>query len=233
MSDIETADAPLTAAELAKLNAGIAHQLHDRVPLDARPAPQPEGASAALFDDGIDPSSEAGRYRDPYIRLIVAHSEALSETLNDFGDAIRKLRRDNHELQIALAEMKVALVEVTAKANQTDLIVQRLQVDRQGPAGPQGPMGRDGRDGAQGPAGPRGNRGQKGWGIAAWEIDAANYRVTAALENGETAPPLNLRALFETYDAAVSDLEDRDIVSAAAESRARNEQEAEAAHWSR
>jgi hypothetical protein len=52
-----------------------------------------------------------------------------------------------------------------------------------------------------------------------------------SFSNGETGPAICLLSLFQAYDAAVAELEDRDIAGAAADSRARAEQELEASRW--
>lgn len=153
--------------------------------------------------------------------------EPMQEALNDVADAIGKLRRENQELRIALAEMKVALVEVTAKANETSFVVQRLQIDRTGPAGPPGPMGRDGKDGAVGPRGEKGSRGQRGFEIVGWKVDVAGYQAVPVFYDNSEGPPLNLRPFFERYNA---DTEGDDVALAVeqmAHSRAALELETE------
>ena len=226
----EKADPPLTGAEIAAINADVIAQMRAResapVPSEARaPTPfagrEPEGGVGASSDDGIEPGSFAATFRDPYVRLITATGEALVEGLNDVAGAVSKLRRENQELRIALAEMKVALAEVTTKANQTDLTVQRLQIDRRGPAGPPGPQGRDGRDGSPGPRGEKGGRGQRGFEITGWKVDVAAYHATPVFYDNSEGPPLNLHPFFERYNA---DTENDDVdfeTERAALSRAR------------
>jgi predicted NodU family carbamoyl transferase len=54
-----------------------------------------------------------------------------------------------------------------------------------------------------------------------------------AFSTGERGPAIALLALFQAYDAAVSVIEDREIVAAAQEARTEAERQAEAARWAR
>jgi hypothetical protein len=186
-------------------------------PLEPAPVEPPdrlEYALVARLDDADLPADSAARqYKNPLVRFVVATVEPAVEAVGSLYAEISELREENRKLQVELAELKSKLSEVSAKYNETSFIVARLRIDNKGDPGPPGPVGRDGRDGVQGPPGPKGNRGQKGLGIAAWEIDAANYMVTAHLENGETAPVLNLRGIVEQAYAdgqLTDDLDDRE-----------------------
>jgi hypothetical protein len=116
------------------------------------------------------------------------------------------------------------------------LILENLRITQRGERGidgDRGPPGRDGRDGV-GQIGPRGERGERGLPaprISAWEPYPERFEIVPVLSTGERGPAIALLALFQAYDAAVQELEDRDIVSAAADSRARNEAETERANW--
>jgi hypothetical protein len=104
-----------------------------------------------------------------------------------------------------------------------------------GSDGARGVPGRDGRDGVgqPGPAGSRGDRGEPAPRLATWSVDAERFVVTPIFGDGTSGAALNLLSLFQSYDQAVSDIEDRDIVSAAAASRAEAEREAEAVRQGR
>jgi hypothetical protein len=52
------------------------------------------------------------------------------------------------------------------------------------------------------------------------------------MSDGSTGAPLNLMALFASYDRATAVLDDRDLASAAAEARAETERQTES-HWAR
>jgi hypothetical protein len=222
MGDVETVRASATEAKIIALNRDLAARL---AAAPASAAPEPEGASAALFD--VEPSSEAARYRDPYIRLIVAMHEGLVEALNDIGAAIGKLRSENAGLKLELAQLKGALAETTRKADTTDFVLQRLRLENKGDPGPPGPMGRDGRDGCQGPPGPKGSRGQRGYEISGWKIDPEGYRATPEFYDNSSGPALNLYPFFEQFNR---DTEGDDVALAterAALSRASVELETE------
>ena len=57
------------------------------------------------------------------------------------------------------------------------------------------------------------------------------FSITPLMGDGSNGPVLSLLSLFQSYDAATNDIEDRDLVSAAANSREAAEQEAEASRW--
>ena len=65
-----------------------------------------------------------------------------------------------------------------------------------------------GKAGIKGPPGNKGDRGERGLVgepgpvIIGWQVDRQNYRALPVLSDGSEASPLNLRELFEEYDAS-------------------------------
>jgi hypothetical protein len=64
-----------------------------------------------------------------------------------------------------------------------------------------GPDWKAGPSGRKGEPGPRGQRGDPGPVIAAWDIDRKRFIATPVLSDGSKGPPLNLRELFEQFQA--------------------------------
>ena len=242
MSDVETADALLTAAELAKLNAGIARQLHDRASLAARVEPdealpparrrKPLGlrpaADDAVASEARPPADEdrfAG-YDDPAIGLVVESNELLI-------DLVKDVRRD---FELKVARLEAQLNKIAGENEALKLIVEHARAATRGEPGVPGPRGvggRDGQQGATGPQGPPGPRGAAAAKITAWTINSDEFSMTPVTSDGSNGATLYLRELFEAYHNAVSYLEDADLVEAARESRQAAEAEAERAHWAR
>jgi hypothetical protein len=84
------------------------------------------------------------------------------------------------------------------------------------------------------PPGVRGERGERGMPapmIAAWEPCPERFEIIPVFSTGERGPPIALLSLFQTYDSATSELDDRDIAAAAADAHARAEAELEASRW--
>ena len=111
-----------------------------------------------------------------------------------------------------------------------------MRISTRGESGRDGARGVPGRDGQQGPIGPRGERGERGQAaraIVEWRPDPVAFTIQAVLSDGSVGPMIALRSLFESYDAAVSLIEDRDLTEAAQTARALAEQEAERARWAR
>ena len=163
-------------------------------------------------------------------------AEALDTAIAIDRDGDELFRERIGELRSQVSELKAALIEARHEVRELKLIQESLRISTRGESGRDGARGVPGRDGQQGPIGPRGERGERGLPaprISAWEAHPERFEVVPVFSTGERGPPIALLALFQAYDAAVSDLEDRDIVSAAAESRARNEAEVEARHWAR
>jgi hypothetical protein len=179
--------------------------------------------------------SEAARARAATMGDV---AEALDTAIAIDRDGDELFRERIGELRSQVSELKAALIEARHEVRELRLVQESLRISTRGESGRDGARGvpgRDGRDGV-GIAGPRGERGERGLPaprISAWEAHPERFEVVPVFSTGERGPPIALLALFQAYDAAVSDLEDRDIVSAAAESRARNEAEVEARHWAR
>jgi hypothetical protein len=66
-----------------------------------------------------------------------------------------------------------------------------------------GPDWKAGPSGRKGEPGPRGQRGEPGpvRDIAAWDIDRKRFTASPVLTDGSKGPPLNLRELFEQFQA--------------------------------
>jgi hypothetical protein len=61
--------------------------------------------------------------------------------------------------------------------------------------------------GLQGPAGPKGARGERGVTgppIVGWAVDRERYLAYSLMSNGRPGPALELRALFEQFQAETS-----------------------------
>ena len=118
------------------------------------------------------------------------------------------------------------------------LILENLRITQRGERGvdgDRGPPGRDGRDG-QGLIGPRGEAGPKGEPaprLATWIVDEDRFTVTPILGDGSSGASLSLLGLFESYDRAVSQIDDHDLVHAAQEARLAAKAETEHARWTK
>jgi hypothetical protein len=225
---------------------------------DARVAPKselPPGHPARRKPLGLAPGGGSSEPIEPAFVSDVpsvaaglsAEARARAATMGDVADALDTaiaIDRDGDELfrerigelRSQVSELKAALIEARHEVRELRLVQESLRISTRGESGRDGARGVPGRDGQQGPIGPRGERGERGLPaprISAWEAHPERFEVVPVFSTGERGPPIALLALFQAYDAAVSDLEDRDIVSAAAESRARNEAEVEARHWAR
>jgi hypothetical protein len=64
-----------------------------------------------------------------------------------------------------------------------------------------GPDWKAGPSGRKGEPGPRGQRGEVGPVIAGWDIDRKRFVAVPILNDGSKGPPLNLRPLFEQFQA--------------------------------
>jgi len=58
-----------------------------------------------------------------------------------------------------------------------------------------------GRQGIKGPPGHKGDKGEIGPSIVSWKIDREKYTITPILSDGVQQAPLNLRELFEQFNA--------------------------------
>ena len=159
-------------------------------------------------------------------------TEPLGKWLEEIFGKLAKVA----ELELALSKVQTQLATVAGENEALKLIVEHARASQRGEAGAQGLRGAPGRDG---PRGERGNRGAEGRpgapapAIAAWEVRPERFEVVPRYSNGEAGPPICLLPLFQSYDAAVSEIEDRDLAEAAAASREVIERETERAHWAR
>jgi hypothetical protein len=64
-----------------------------------------------------------------------------------------------------------------------------------------GPTGRRGEKGERGERGPRGEAGAPGREVVAWEINRKDYLLVPVMSGGDKGPPVNLRTLFEQFQA--------------------------------
>jgi hypothetical protein len=195
--------------------------------LGLRPAP---GASDDVAHEA-NPASEAGvgEYEDPTVALIVQSNALLVDLVEDqrrhfesklpgLGNTIDALKNENQALKLILENLRIT------------------QRGERGIDGDRGPPGRDGRDGAPGALGPRGDKGAKGDPaprLATWSVDAERFTVTPVFGDASSGAALNLLELFQSYDRAVSEIEDRDLVEAAHAARIESERQAEASRWER
>jgi hypothetical protein len=263
MAITETGDARLTATEVDKLNADLAIKLRARVPSDARVAPKPPAEAPGSKPGGsrrplglapVGGSSEPVADEPAFVSGVPSVAAGLSEatrqraaSMADVAEALDAAIAINCDGESALrarivgletenARDRATIAELRSKLAELDFVVERLRVENRGPPGVKGERGRDGRDGPQGIRGERGERGEMGKPAAAiieWRPDPEAFTIQAILSDGTMGPMIALRSLFEAYHNAVSWIEDADLVEAARQSRARNEQEAEARHWAR
>ena len=156
--------------------------------------------------------------------------EMIDDRVYPLQAKIAEARAEISRLELALANLRAAFAEMKAKTAELDFVSERLRVEKRGPPGMRGERGRDGPPG-KGERGAQGERGLPAPAIAAWEVRPERFEVVPVYSTGERGPPINLLALFQSYDAAVSELEDRDLTEAAQASRAAVERETEASHW--
>jgi hypothetical protein len=64
-----------------------------------------------------------------------------------------------------------------------------------------GKTGDKGQPGPRGEQGPKGEQGPSGPIIAAWEVDYVNYRARAIMSDGSDGGTLDLRGMFERFQA--------------------------------
>jgi hypothetical protein len=138
-------------------------------------------------------------------------------------------------LKLALSKAQTQLATVAGENEALKLIVEHARASQRGEIGAQGLRGAPGRDGPPGPRGERGAKGERGKAapvVVAWMPRAERFEVAPVYESGQQGPPIALLSLFQAYDAAVSELEDRDLSEAAQASREIVEREV-AAGWAR
>jgi hypothetical protein len=137
-------------------------------------------------------------------------------------DALESAQRNE------IAELKLALTEMRCSVSEMRLIQEAARVASRGEEGREGPRG------IPGPIGPRGERGKAGEPgapareVVAWDVDAERFTITPCHSDGTRGVPLILLGLFQSYDAATNELDDRDLESAARASGEANERQAEA-----
>jgi hypothetical protein len=135
-------------------------------------------------------------------RRIDAGLEALTESI---GQVISEERHRNERVyQKELEPLRRELVELRAQistlillsgAKPADLAEAIEAAKTPGPRGPQGPAG---------PKGARGERGVTGPSIVGWAVDRERYLAYPLMSNGRPGPALELRALFEQFQAETS-----------------------------
>jgi hypothetical protein len=144
--------------------------------------------------------------------------------INEMQDGLERKFKDieaAHEAarRTEAADLRATIAELRSEISQMRSIQEAARVASRGERGEQGVRG---IPGPQGPAGPRGERGERGAPARetiAWDADAARFVVTPCHSDGTRGVPMNLLGLFQSYDSAVSEIEDRDLVDAAQASR--------------
>jgi hypothetical protein len=152
--------------------------------------------------------------------------ESLDITLEIHADVKDHNKQAFAELRSALAEsrdqileLKAALVEARHEVRELKLIQESMRIANRGESGRDGARGVPGRDGPRGERGPKGERGAKAPVIVAFLPRPERFEVVPVYESGQQGPPIALLSLFQAYDAAVSEIEDRDLTEAAHASR--------------
>jgi hypothetical protein len=146
-----------------------------------------------------------------------------NDTVRDIDALQDRLATKFREVEAArrteAAEFKAVIAELRGEVASLRAIQESQRIQSRGEQGVAGPRG---IPGAQGPAGPRGEQGERGAPAretVAWDVDASRFAVTPCHSDSTRGVPLNLLGLFQAYDNAVSELEDRDLVDAAQASR--------------
>lgn len=196
----------------------------------------PQRTAAAIVAKSVANLSEeqlaAGvTWRDMFEYAIGGTIETSFTDGDDMRERLRAVRKEIADgqagLRTEIAELKLALVEARAEIAAMRSIQESARLLSRGEQGVMGPRGIPGPPGPSGARGERGERGVPALAIAGWEPRPERFEIVPVFSTGEKGPPIALLSLFQAYDAAVSDLEDRDLSEAAAASRARNEEEAE------
>jgi hypothetical protein len=248
LSDAERKD---REALLKRLGVNFAPAIAEIIPLDhevrkRRPLGlAPGGGSSEPIAD--EPAFVSGPSVPSVAATLSAETLARGATMADVvtafdallaidsdGDGL--LRAKIAELRGQVSELKGALIEAKHEIRELRLVQESLRISTRGESGRDGMRGIPGRDGLQGPIGPRGERGDKGLPaprLATWNIDEDRFIATPVFGDGSTGAPLNLLPLFQSYDQAVSQIEDHDLVEAAHEARVENERQIEAHRWAK
>jgi hypothetical protein len=259
-TEAETGDRPASEPEIVALNASVVARMRARaigasvpIPSEAPAArngkrtslglapgagsSEPAADEPAAFVSGA-PSVGAGLSEATLQRpASMADVVTAADTAIAIGcDGEDVLRRKVSELRGEVSELKAALIEARHEIRELKLIQESLRISTRGESGRDGARGVPGRDGQQGPIGPRGERGDRGAPaprLATWNIDEDRFIATPVFGDGSTGAPLNLLPLFQSYDQAVSQIEDHDLVEAAHEARVENERQIEASRWAK
>jgi hypothetical protein len=238
----------MTEAEIVALNRDLAVQLRARArgaraPSEARRngARRPLGLAPAPGDDDAAHEASAPTWRpQPGVPAMRDDLAMAMDVIRDIAEALVETQdRAKAKFDTMQASFDNQVAALKNENQALRLILENLRITQRGERGidgDRGPPGRDGRDGAPGALGPRGNRGDKGEPaprLATWSIDAERFVVTPIFGDGSSGAALNLLGLFQSYDQAVSDIEDRDIVQAAHEARVENERQIDASRWAK
>jgi hypothetical protein len=213
----------------------------ERKPLGLRPVGEPEPSYEAAFVSGPSIPSVLATL-SPEARSAPASLGDVAEALDtavaiDFdGDGllrarIGELRREIARLEVENAKLLASVAEVRSKLHEVSFVQERLQIERRGPPGVAGPRGADGPAGMRGERGERGEAGPPEPTIAAWEPRPERFEVVPVFSDGSRGPAIALLSLFQAYDSAVQELDDRDLTEAAQASREAAEDAAEASRW--
>lgn len=146
---------------------------------------------------------------------------------------IAELRTEIAGLELTIAKSTATVAELKAEVGKLSFVSERLSIDHRGPQGHRGERGRDGRDGPPGVRGEQGPIGAPAPMIAAWEPRPERFETVPVYADGSRGPPMALLSLFQAYDAAVTEIEDRDLTEAAHVAREIVEREVEASRWAR
>jgi len=134
--------------------------------------------------------------------MIELHNGSVGE-INNLQDRLaRKFQDIESARRTAAAELKATIAELRGEVRELKAIQEAARIASRGEAGLQGPRGIPGPPGSEGRAGPQGPAGRDAAMVAAWEPDAARFSITPVCSDGSRGVPLNLKGLFEAYNAA-------------------------------
>jgi hypothetical protein len=245
VSATENVNRPMTEAEIVALNRDLAVQLRARArgaraPSEARRngARRPLGLAPAPDDDDAAHEASAPTWRpQPGVPAMRDDLAMAMDVIRDIAEALVEAQdRAKAKFDTMQASFDNQIGALKVENQSLRLILENLRITQRGERGidgDRGPPGRDGRDGV-GQIGPRGERGDKGLPaprLATWNIDAERFTVTPIMGDGSSGAALNLLELFQSYDRAVSQIEDHDLVEAAHQARVENERQIEASRW--
>jgi hypothetical protein len=228
----------LDASGSKPANATVIDHPAKRKPLGLRPADGPDDDRkrdddpAGDFQFGFRNGPHGARSEDAlrsdwvfhYFDIVGNVMLALNnDTVRDINDLQDRLERKFNDIESArrteAAELRATIAELRSELSQMRSIQEAARVASRGERGEQGVRG---IPGPQGPAGSRGEQGERGAparDTIAWDVDASRFVITPCHSDGTRGVPMNLLGLFQSYDSAVSEIEDRDLVDAAQASR--------------